>query len=678
MTLNSIDWEEEIIIRDDDGLYKSVKIGEYIDNMINKNPENVQYLGDIKNKEMNDTYYIDVSKKEIYVPSINEKGKIEWKRVTALTKHLPINKDGTNTLVEVTTNSGRVMTATKAKSFLTRIDNMVKAIRGDEIKIGMYLPFTTTISDFNTNEMLHINHFTKSCVSFNKVTDIIPNVILSNGTFDISKNELKKISPITNNDKIVIDNAIHADAKYDKITKIREVYPTHNYVYDLTVEDNKTFTLSNGLLCMDTFHSAGIGSKGTTALGVPRVKELLSISRNLKTPLMQIFLEKKYQHNLDMANKIASYIKYTTIGNLRNKIDVYYDPNPFKDGGFMDKDNVKNVFHSYNPGKHSCQSDITSLPWLMRIVFDREKMMNKEVTLLDMKSKFCNFWEGRYANMKGLRKEERVLLEKVTQCSILSNNDNDKVPIMHLRFDMTNFDFGTIVNFTEIFIDNFKLKGINGIDDIYGTPEERMIRLDGPDEQVEVDKEYVIYTKGVNLLELRGINGIDFSRTICNDVAQIYEIFGIEAARASLLREMKIVLEGAGNTVNFQHLSILVDVMTATGSCISIDRHGINKIDTNPFARASFEKTVDQFLTAAVFGEKDSMNSVSSRIMAGLVVKGGTGVCNIRLDTELLEKSEFVEDMEEKYMKTFAGVTQDPVIKDIVEKEEEEDIFMPM
>ena len=482
-------------------------------------------------------------------------------------------------------------------------------------------------------------------------------------------------------DMDILTQAVNATVVWDEIVSLEYLNDPKEYVYDFTVPGNQSFMVDSGLLVhntLNTFHSAGIGGKGTTALGVPRVKELLSISKNLKTPLMQIFLEKKYQHNLDMASKIASYIKYTTIGHLRNKIDVYYDPNPFKEGGFMDKDNVKNVFHSYNPGKHSCQSDITSLPWLMRIAFDREKMMNKEVTLLDIKSKFCNFWESRYANMKGLKKEERVLLEKVTQCSILSNNNNDKTPIIHLRFDMTNFDFGTIVNFTEIFIDNFKLKGITGIDDIHGTPEERMIKLDGDDEQVEVDKEYVIYTKGVNLLELRGINGIDFGRTICNDVAQIYEIFGIEAARASLLREMKIVLEGAGNSVNFQHLSILVDVMTATGSCISIDRHGINKIDTNPFARASFEKTVDQFLTAAVFGEKDSMNSVSSRIMAGLVVKGGTGVCNIRLDTELLEKSEFVEDMEEKYMKTFSGVTQDPVIKDIVEKDEEEEIFMPM
>ena len=482
-------------------------------------------------------------------------------------------------------------------------------------------------------------------------------------------------------DMDILTQAINATVVWDEIVSLEYLNDPKEYVYDFTVPGNHSFMVDSGLLVhntLNTFHSAGIGSKGTTALGVPRVKELLSISKNLKTPLMQIYLDKKYQHNLEMANKIASFIKYTTIGDLRNKIDVYYDPTPFKDGGFMDKDNVKNIFHSYNPGKHSCQSDINSLPWLMRISFDREKMMSKEVTLLDMKSKFCNFWEGRYANMKGLKKEERVLLEKVTQCSILSNNDNDKIPIMHLRFDMTNFDFGTIVNFTELLIDNFKLKGIDGIEDIYGTPEERLIKLDGDNEEVEVDKEYVIYTKGVNLLELRNINGIDFGRTLCNDVAQIYEVYGIEAARASLLREMKIVLQGAGNSVNFQHLSILVDVMTSTGSCISIDRHGINKIDTNPFARASFEKTVDQFLTAAVFGEKDSMNSVSSRIMAGLVVKGGTGLCGIKLDTELLEKSEFVEDMEEKYMKTFAGVSQDPVIKDVVEKENDEDIFMPM
>ena len=101
----------------------------------------------------------------------------------------------------------------------------------------------------------------------------------------------------------------------------------------------------------------------------------------------------------------------------------------------------------------------------------------------------------------------------------------------------------------------------------------------------------------------------------------------------------------------------------------------MGKLDTDPLARASFEKTVDQLIQAAVFGEQDSMKSVSSRIMAGMVIRGGTGLCNVLLDSHMLENSEYVEDME-KFKKTFVDLTTNPIIGDMLEKEQP-DIFMP-
>ena len=426
-------------------------------------------------------------------------------------------------------------------------------------------------------------------------------------------------------------------------------------------------------LTLNSFHSAGIGSKGTSTLGVPRVKELLSLSKNMKTPQMELYMLPKYRNNKDVANKISTYIKFTTIKDLRKRIDVYYDPNPYKKDSFMDKDGVKNIFHSLNPSKHSCQSDITTLPWLMRIILNKEKMLNKEVTLLDIKTKFCNFWERRYGNMKGIKKEERLILEKVTQCAILSNSDNDRYPIIHLRFDIHNFNHATIISFTDVFIDNFKLKGVNNIKRVDGVGEERVISFD-KDGNMNKEKELVIYTAGVNLVDIRYINGIDINRTMCNDIVAIYRTFGIEAARIALLKELKIIL--GSNNVNHHHFSVLVDIMTYNGSLISVDRHGLNKVETNPLARASFEKTIDQFINAAIFGEVDMMKSVSARVMAGLVISGGTGLCKIKLDTELIEKSEFVKDIEQEYKKTYNEITQDPIIND--ENENSDDIFMPM
>jgi intein/homing endonuclease len=634
-TLNSIDWEDKIIVIEN-AETTIAPIGEYIDNYIREYPELTKRLEDNPGEEMGDTYYVDTSSKDIKTISVSKEGKISWNRVTALTKHLPMNKDGTDDLVKIRTRLGREVTATKAKSFLTRVDNEIVPIRGDEIRIGTVIPV---------------------------INSKIENLPL----------EIIKII----NESSKLDKDVFNDVILDKIVNIEIVKPTNKYVYDMTVEKNKTFIGASGICLYDTFHHAGIGGMGATTLGVPRMNELMSFSKDMKTPVMTVYLEGKYKEDSSMANKIASYIKYTTIKDVQNRVDIYYDPTPYAKGGFMESDNVYNIFHSYNPSKYSCQSEINDLPWLVRLELNKEKMMEKNITLLDLKAKFCNHWENRYREAKGIKKEERVILERITQCSILSNNDNDKVPIVHIRFDMTEFNFNIMTGFLDTFIDNFKLKGIESIKKIINVNNDRVISFDNDNKELENKKQYVIYTDGINMVNIRYVNGIDLNKTTCNDVRLIYEKFGIEAARASLIKEVKNVFESAGNRINFQHRSILADIMTNTGTLVSADRNGLNKLDIDPLSKASFEKTVDQLLTAAVFGEVDSMNSVSARIMAGLAIKGGTGLCNVVLDTEVLEKSEYIEDIEHKYKKTFNELSTDAVVEDVIGKATE-GIFIPV
>ena len=429
-------------------------------------------------------------------------------------------------------------------------------------------------------------------------------------------------------------------------------------------------------MTLNSFHSAGIAAIGSVTQGVPRIKELLSLSKKIKTPQMILYLTKEYMESKEMANKISSYIKYTTLGHIIKKVTVYYEPDPNHKDGHMEKDNVKNIYFTHNPTRNSCQLDINGLPWLMRIELDREKMLDKEVTLLDIKSKFCNSWEKRYADMKNMKKEEKYVLERISQLAIISNSDNDRVPMLHVRFEMSEYDTMVINDFIEHIIDKFKLKGIPSIVDIATTQEERVLYFDGPNHDVEKKSQFAIYTVGINLNDIRYITGIDVYRTICNDVMAMYETFGIEAARATLAREIAYAYERAGSSVNYHHLAELVDLMASNGYLTSIDRHGMNKSDIDPFSRASFEKTVDQLITAAVFGEVDHMKGVSSRIMTGLVIKGGTGLCDLILDTEMLEKSEYTTDIGQKYEKTYIPVNKSNVNDHFV-KEEDSNIFVP-
>jgi DNA-directed RNA polymerase beta' subunit len=630
LTLNSIDWKDKIFINENNKL-SSIEIGKYIDKKI-KLSNNVKHIGDDKNNEMGDTYYLDTIDDNISTLSINKNGEISWNKIDALTKHLPMNMDGTNDLIKITTDTGKSITATKAKSFLTIIDNEIKPIRGDKLALGILVPVMVNMPKNNS----------------------------------ITDHDLK-------NKKWKYSHKKSTNATYEKIINIETVKPSNRYVYDLTVQNDKTFVTESGICCYDTFHSAGIGGAGATTLGVPRIKEILNFSKNMKTPSMMIYLEDELRNNKDIAEKIASYIKYTTIEDIRDKIEIYFDPNPF-DNSFTDKDNATNIFYSHNPSKYGCQSDITTLPWLMRIILNKEKMMDKELVLLDIKTKFCNFWEKRFIDTRGIRRENKQLLEKIGQCAILSNNDNDITPILHIRFDMKDFNFGTITGFLDNFIEKFKLKGISDVNKINSVTHERVISFDNDDQSVQTDNQYVIYTAGINMTAIRYINGVNINKTTCNDIIVVYNKFGIEAARAVLLKEIEQVFNA--QPINYQHISILVDVMTNSGSLISIDRHSLARLETDPLSRASFEKTVDQFLAAAVFGEVDTMKSVSSRIMAGLAIKGGTGLCDVILDTNLLENSEYIEDIEHKYHKTFTEITVSSVMIDILRKKRAT-IFMP-
>lgn len=435
-------------------------------------------------------------------------------------------------------------------------------------------------------------------------------------------------------------------------------------------------------LTLNSFHTSGIASMAATVQGMPRMKELLSVSKKPKTPQMSIYLTDEYMTNKEMAHKIASYVKNTTLGEIRKRINIYYDPDPKAKDSIMEKDNIKNVFFHHKGSKTSCQSDISGLPWLMRIELSREKMLEKEVTLLDIKSKFCSWWEKRLSDNKTMKKEEKKVLTKITQLAILSNIDNDNEPILHIRFNVKDvdreknkFDIGTLNNFIDFVIDKFKLKGVTSVTDIPAIQEERMLIFNNETGNVDRNMQHVIYTTGVNLKEIRYLMGIDLTKTISNHVIEVYETFGIEIARSVLLREISNAYERAGGEVNYQHISLIVDQMTSMGTITSIDRHGMNKSDSDPLTRASFEKVVEQLLVASVYGETDNMKGVSARIMAGQVIKGGTGYCELKLDTDMIEKSEYIEDID--YAKKFTKLSEGTLANDIINKENE-DIFMPI
>jgi DNA-directed RNA polymerase II subunit RPB1 len=154
-----------------------------------------------------------------------------------------------------------------------------------------------------------------------------------------------------------------------------------------------------------------------------------------------------------------------------------------------------------------------------------------------------------------------------------------------------------------------------------------------------------IDTIGIDMGSVMADERVDAGKTTCNDVVEIFNILGIEAARETLVREIKQVIEFDGSYVDYRHISVLVDTMTYKGSIMAITRHGINRTETGVLMRCSFEETVNIITDAAMHAEYDPIRGVTENIIMGKTAKVGTGLVDVlfdidKLTTIMMEESE--------------------------------------
>ena len=415
-------------------------------------------------------------------------------------------------------------------------------------------------------------------------------------------------------------------------------------------------------MSLDTKHSAGkVGILSTALVGVPRIQEILSYSKSIKTPQTLIYFKKDVRSDRTAVNKINSFLKHLTIRELIDTAEIYYQVNTNNslDNKLKD-DNVINPFFINNQ-----KTELTNLPFIFRLKMNLEKMFDKETTLLDLKTKFMSYWYNNSQNAKSMKKIEKEIFTRINRLAILSSSENNKEQILHIRFNLNSFDYGILSDFLTLVLDQISLKGM---DNIHGTnliEDEKIIEYQD-DGTIVSEKENVVVTEGINLHHIKKFKNIDFTRTVCNDIHTTLKNYGIEAARTILMKELiNTFASGGADNINHNHLSVLVDFMSANGEITSIDRHGLGKLDVDPLAKCSFEKTMDHLVQAAVFNETDGMRSVSSKIMLGQVIPGGTGAFSLVLDTEKLVNSEYTTDEANKYGE-YKNIDSDPLMLDIM------------
>ena len=409
---------------------------------------------------------------------------------------------------------------------------------------------------------------------------------------------------------------------------------------------------------LDSKHQAGKGGSSSGALsGVPRITELLGYSKSIKTPQMTVYFQDEIQEDRQSINRINSFFKNLTIMELIDSAEIFYQVNTDNNlDKIIKEDNVLNPFFINNQ-----KVDINNMPFVFRFKLNLEKMLDKETTILDIKTRFMSYWYQTSQNAKSMRKIEKDLFSRINRLAILGTNETSNEPVVHIRFSMSSFDYNILNDFLKLILNSIQLKGINDITNTF-IEQQRNVTFDKEGNEV-ITKENIVITAGINMEDLKTFKGIDLKRSICNDVGVVYKLYGVEAARNLLMHELNVTF--GGHNLNYNHISLLVDFMTHSGDITSIDRHGLGKLDIDPMAKASFEKTMEHFINAAVFNESDKLNSVSSKIMVGQVIPGGTGAFSIELDTDKLINSEYTTE-ETGGRSEFVGLEPIPILEDIM------------
>lgn len=379
-------------------------------------------------------------------------------------------------------------------------------------------------------------------------------------------------------------------------------------------------------MTLNTFHFAGVSSKNVT-LGVPRLKEIINVAKTIKTPSLSVCLSPELASSSDFAKDILSKLEYTTLGNVTEACEIYYDPDPTRTIIEEDSELVESYFEMPDEG---IQVEKMS-PWLLRIELNKIAMIDKNITMQDI--------------------HDKITLEYPNELHCIYSDDNDEKLILRIRImndeennvqdeQLSKWKF--LKELEGSMLQDLWLKGIEDITKV--VMKEVNVMNAAPDGSIKRTKNWRLETDGCNLAAVLALDGVDHTKTISNDLVEVAHILGIEAVRQSLMKELREVLNVYGIYVNYRHLSILCDVMTQRGYLMSITRHGINRTECGPLHKASFEETVEMLLEASAYSEVDYLKGVTESIMLGQLAPIGTGEIDLLIDTEKIEKAQTIYD----------------------------------
>ena len=367
-------------------------------------------------------------------------------------------------------------------------------------------------------------------------------------------------------------------------------------------------------LTLNTFHLAGVASKSNVTQGIPRLREILKVTKNPKATSLLIYMKPEYRHNKEKARELVQDLELTLLRSITNKVAIYWDPTDME--SVIPEDRELLAFYEDIELEDKIKSKNKS-KWLLRLELNREEMFNKNISMADV----VFVIKMMYGDIKTVYSDYNAD-KLVMRIRMLEGDDQD--------------DFTHLKKFQSKLLNTCVIRGVPGIKAVTFREDKQKVALEGEEGRYRELTQYVLDTDGSNYVKVMNHPLVDASKLYTTNIHDIMDILGLEAVRAILVQEI-IPIFGQDN-VNYRHLGILCDYITRSGRLMSIDRYGINKNDIGPLGKMSFEETSKIVMNAAMFGEVDPVTGVSANIMMGQPIRGGTAFSQILLDDALLEQ----------------------------------------
>jgi len=338
-------------------------------------------------------------------------------------------------------------------------------------------------------------------------------------------------------------------------------------------------------ITLNTFHSAGLANLAVTS-GVPRFTELLNATKNPKNRSMTVKLHRGNQ-TLESVRQSSRKFACTFLGEIIDQFEIL-------ETKIARKQSYYKIYHKIY-GKEYQQADFA-----IRLQLDREELFNRNITLENISDAVKNSFDDVICVISPL-----------------------KLAIIDIYVTSVDMDAKSKEHYRDM-LSNIKIQGIDDIKQVFF-------------EKDDNDK-WIVSTNGSNFIEMAQEPNVNFYELVSNDMWQIYDALGIEAAREFLIHEYSRI-SGDNGDLSLRHTLLIVDIMTQSGTLTAISRYGMQRDFTGPLAKASFEESLHNFMMAGVNAEKESAKGCSSSLMIGKPISVGTGCIQLLFDNEKASES---------------------------------------